>query len=205
MTTIRGWIHDRRRWVWAVVGLMMLGAAAAAVALTRDGGDTTEAVQDTAVESSTTSTPTTPAPSTTTTTAPTTSDTAAVTTTTRPAPTTTPPPAAVPGAVTVIRAGPGGGSGEIVVHWDAVAGATGYRVLESGGAGGPYAVVADHDVATRQTTAAAEDGITVWSPDGSPWFEYIEVGEPRVRWFQVVAYNDAGAATPSIAASGSPP
>jgi hypothetical protein len=178
MTTIRGWIHDRARWVWAVVGVLVLGAAAAsAVALTRDGGDRTEAVRDTVVESSTTSTPTTLATSTTTT-APTTSDTAAVPTTTRAAPTTTLPPAAIPGAVTVIRTRPGGGSGEIVVQWDAVGGATGYRVLRSGGADGPYAVIADHDVATRRTTAA-EDGITVWSPQAHPGSSTSSPGGPE--------------------------
>jgi hypothetical protein len=104
----------------------------------------------------------------------------------------------------VIRAGPGGGSGEILVHWDGVGGATGYRVLRSGGVGGPYAVVADYDVVTRRTTAA-EDGIMVWSPDGSPWFEYVEVGGRRVAWFKVVAYNAGGDAPPSVAVSGSPP
>jgi hypothetical protein len=201
--------------VWVVVGLMALGlVAATAVALIRDSGEQTDVVLDDPAGSSTTSTPTTVAS--TTTVAPTSTSTPAVTTT-PPAP--TPPPAAgpVPGAVTVIRGGPGG-SGEIVVQWDAIAGATGYRVLRSDAAGGPYAVVADFDVTTGRATAA-DDGVTVWSsqhsylpdrgplgqPDSSPWFQYVEVGEPRVRWFQVVAYNAAGDAPPSAAVSGSPP
>jgi hypothetical protein len=196
-------MHDRRRWLWAAAGLVVLGlVTATAVALTRNGADTTEVVQDDPAASSTTSTPTTLA--TTTTTAPTTTDGPAVTTTTRPAPPTAPAPGPVPGAVTVIRGGPGGGSGEIMVEWDAVAGATGYRVLRSDTAGGPYAVAADYDVATGHATTA-DDGIFVWSPTGSSHFQYIEVGEERVRWFQVVAYNAAGDAPPSAAVSGSPP
>jgi hypothetical protein len=70
-------------------------------------------------------------------------------------------------------------------------------------AGGPFAVAADYDVASGHATTV-EDGITVWSPSGSPWIEYIEYGEALVRWFYVVAFNAAGDAPPSAVVSGSP-
>lgn len=74
----------------------------------------------------TTTTTTTSAPSTTT--APTT--TVAVVTTTTGAP---------PPTVTEVRAGPGGGSGEITVTWRAVPGAASYRVERADAPGGPFA------------------------------------------------------------------
>jgi len=203
MTTIRRWMHDRPRWMWVAAGLVVLAlVAATVVAVTGEGDDKTEVAGDEPAASTTTSTSTTVA--TTTTMAPTTTDSPAATTTTRPAPTTTPAPGPVPGAVAVVRAGPGGGSGEIMVEWEAVAGATGYRVLRSEAAGGPYAVIADYDVATGHATTT-EEGIYVGSPTGTSYYQYVEYGEARVRWFQVVAYNAAGDAPPSAAVSGSPP
>ena len=86
--------------------------------------------------------------------------------------------------------------------WDRVEGATGYRVLRSNSAGGPFAVVADFD-ATPGQTLRFEGGITVWTPIGYPWIEYIEYGEARTRWFQVIAYNANGDAPPSVTVSGS--
>jgi hypothetical protein len=85
-----------------------------------------------------------------------------------------------------------------------VARATGYRVLRSATAGGRFVVIVDMNVTTGATTKAA--GVTtIWSanhnygpggprlatPDTSPWFEVIDVGNDP-RWFKLVAYNAAG-------------
>ncbi len=50
---------------------------------------------------------------------------------------TTVAPGSVPGQVTVLKAGPAGGSGEIGLAWDAVSGASGYRVSVADRFGGP--------------------------------------------------------------------
>jgi hypothetical protein len=208
MGTIRRWVRDRRGWAWMTGGLAAIGlVAATAVALSGDGREDTAAIQDESTMSSTTSTPTTTTTAVPTTTAPpTTTGTAHATTTTRPPATTTAAsPGVVPEAVTVIEAMSGGGSGEIEVQWDAVTGATGYRVLRSAAGGGPFAVVADYDMATGHATTF-DDHITVWHPSDQGWLQYVEYGDaPRTRWFCVVAYNDAGDAPPSAVVSGSPP
>jgi hypothetical protein len=184
-----------------VIGLVV----APAVALRRDGHDDTAAIRDEPAATSTTSRPTTTTTvAITTTSAPTTSATHAPTTSRPSAPSTTISPRAVPGAVTVIHAEYGAGSGEITVQWDAVAGATGYRVLRSDAGSGPFAVAADYDVATGHATRV-EDHITVWHPTDQGWLQYIEYGESRVRWFYVVAYNAAGDAPPSAVVSASSP
>jgi hypothetical protein len=97
------------------------------------------------------------------------------------------------------------------VRWDATPAAAGYRVLRSDWAGEPSTQIADIDVTTGARTSAAEV-TTIWSqghtygqdalasPDRSPWFELIEVGGPRERCFQVVAYNAAGQGSPSAPA-----
>jgi hypothetical protein len=208
MSAIRRWLHERPRWIWPVAGLVVVAlVAATAIALTGDGGDDTVAIGDDPPATSTTSAPTTTTTTITTTTAPPT--TAAPTTTRPPAVTTTRPPATVPsgpvpGAVTVTYSGSGGGSGEIMVQWDPVAGATGYRILRSSSAGGAFAVVADFDATTGHVTTV-EDGITVWAASDIPLVQYIEYGELRTRWFQVVAYNANGDGPPSATVSGSSP
>jgi hypothetical protein len=125
---------------------------------------------------------------------------------------------AVPGAVAVIRAGPGGGSGEIHLEWDAVTAATGYRVLRAETTGGPFAVVADFDLTTG-AVSAADEVVNIWSaqhsyvpprgrlngPDMSPWFQYVEISVSGERCFRVVAYNAAGDGSASAVACGSPP
>lgn len=131
---------------------------------------------------------------------------------------TPPDPDPVPGPVTVISAHSGGGSGEVALDWNAVEGATGYRVLRSDTASGPFDVFADIDIVTGATTAA-DEVVNIWSqqhtyipagspltsPDQSPWFQLVEVGGTGERCYQVVAYNAAGAAPPSPVACGSPP
>jgi hypothetical protein len=195
---------DRRRWVLVIT----LGAAvgvAAVLALTwdRDDDGGTGALPPSTTDRPTSSTAS--ATSTSTTAAPTTI-------------TTSGGPGAAPGAVQVISAGSGGGSGEVVVDWDAVAGATGYRVLRAGATSGPFRIVADMDVLTGSTEAAAEV-VNLWSeehtyvpsggaldaPDRSPWFQYVEVTGSDRRCFRVIAYNAAGEGEPSVVACGSPP
>ena len=117
----------------------------------------------------------------------------------------------------MITAYSGGGSGEVVVRWDAVPGATGYRVLRRIG-NTEFTGTADFDITTGAATVA--DGVVnVWSEgysyqpvrrpfpgrDRSPWFEYVDVGNRAPRTYQVIAYNASGNAPASNTASASPP
>jgi hypothetical protein len=197
---------DRRR-TWVIAFVAVVGAAALALLAlvwSRDD-DTTSAGPGT----------TTTTPATTTSTA-TSTTIAAVTTTSSPATSTT-QAVALPATV-VVGAAPGGGSGEVAVHWDAVAGATGYRVLRSDAPDGAYEVRADVDVITGATNA--DEGVTnvfsaqhVYVPDGgalaapdrSARFDYVEVGGPEERCFQVIAVNAGGESAPSEPACASPP
>jgi hypothetical protein len=120
--------------------------------------------------------------------------------------------------VTVITAGKAGGSGEIAVNWDAVSAATGYRVDRSTTPSGPFSVGADLNVVTGKTIVAK--GVTnVWSDtqnfypfarvSGAPpsrHFHYVEVDLAGTHrgYFRVVAYNAAGAGTPSVVVCGAP-
>jgi len=182
---------------------VLVGAAAAVLAtgaliVVWAGEDDAETVtrSDTTLEDETTTTSTTAPGTSTTTTTTATSETTA--------PATTAPRGQVPDQPTDVQARPGGGSGEISVYWGPVARATGYRVLRSATAGGRFVVIADMNVTTGATTKAA--GVTtIWSanhnyrpggpglttPDTSPWFELIDVGNDP-RWFKLVAYNAAG-------------
>jgi hypothetical protein len=123
----------------------------------------------------------------------------------------------VPVVVTV-SAGAGGGSGEVALHWGAVAGATGYRVLRAGSEDGEYDIAADLDVTTGATTVAS--GVTnIWSeqhtylpsggaldaPDRSSRYDFVDVGASQQRCFRVLAYNAAGDGPPSDPSCGSPP
>jgi len=115
---------------------------------------------------------------------------------------------AVPAPVTVVRAGPAGGSGEINVIWSGVAGATGYRVARATAVGGPFTTSADYDVATG--TSVKSTGVTNVFLASDKSFVYVEaMAEPgitdRRRYFHVTAYNTAGAAAPSTAVCGTPP
>jgi hypothetical protein len=132
----------------------------------------------------------------------TTSTTATSETTT--APVTTASRGQVPGQVTNARSASAGGSGEALLYWGPASGATGYRVLRSGSAGGNFVVAADINVMTGAVTRKADVTYIVSAnheyrpgrpllsaPDTSPWFEYIDVGA-YPRWFKIVAYNAAG-------------
>lgn len=123
----------------------------------------------------------------------------------------------VPGVVTITRVGPGGGSGEVILTWEALTSATGYRVLRSETAEGAFEVAAELDVTTGAATAA--DGIAnIYSdhysyvpqrrpfegPDESPQFSLVDAGF-RQRCFRVIAFNAAGDGPASDVACGVPP
>lgn len=132
--------------------------------------------------------------------------------------TTTTTLAPVPPAVVVVEASAGAGSGEVTLDWDAVPGATGYRIRRAGTVAGPFVEVADVDVTTGATTAE-DEVVNLWSaahsyipsdgpleaPDPSPSFQYVEGSAAAPRCYQVVAYNLSGSAAPSTAVCGSPP
>jgi hypothetical protein len=126
-------------------------------------------------------------------------------------------PAPVPGAATIIGVGPGGGSGEVLLIWEAVPNATGYRVLRSDTADGQFEVAAEFDITTG-TATAAEDVVNVFSeehsyvpprgtldaPDQSSQFSYVDVGADE-RCFRVIAFNAAGDGPASAVGCGAPP
>lgn len=116
-------------------------------------------------------------------------------TATQPIVTPPPPPVvSVPGAVSGLSAGPGGGSGEIVVNWTGTSDATGYRVYRSSAPGGPMTRGASYSLATGSTTvefAGAYEFIQIWAPSAST-FEYVEAVDGQPGYFVVVAFNSAG-------------
>lgn len=217
------WFTKWPWWAWAIAVTVVVAAVAVAllVAGGDDGSTTVAADRPTTTSTSisrparTTTTTTTSSSTTTTVASPIT--TSPPPTTTAPPPLTTRPPAAPRPAAAVITAYSGGGSGEVVVRWDAVPGATGYRVLRRIG-NTEFAGTADFDITTGATTVA--DGVVnVWSEgysyqpvrrpfpgrDRSHWFEYVDVGSRAPRTYQVVAYNASGNAPASNTATASPP
>ena len=124
----------------------------------------------------------------------------------------------MPPRVSVVTASPGGGSGEVMVDWNAVAGATGYRVERAPTATGSFTAVAVFDITTGTATVAS-DVVNLWStgysyvggsvggalPDRSPSFEYVEFPETTARCFRVVAVNAAGRAPASAVVCSGPP
>jgi hypothetical protein len=185
------------------------GVAAVVLLISRDADDE---VSSSATTSSTTSAPT----SSTATSSPSTSSSVTTTSSTAATSTTTTQPSNRPGAVDELSAQPGGGSGEIVLEWGAVPGATGYRVLRSTAMNGSFATVADIDV-TDGSATAADNVVNVWSerhsyippggtmssPDPSPWYQYVEVAAGQ-QFFQVLAYNTSGEGPPSAVISSGP-
>lgn len=148
----------------------------------------------------------------TTTAAPAASTTVPPATTISPATTSAPPtsPATtavgqVPRPVTVVTASPGGGAGEVTVDWNAVDGATGYRVDRASSATSTFETVAEFDITTGHATVAA-GVVNLWStgytyvpatpdgslPDRSASFQYVEYPVSDVRCYRVFAVNVAG-------------
>ncbi|NYI41212.1 hypothetical protein [Demequina lutea] len=126
--------------------------------------------------------------------------------TTPPAVSETTPPAAVPGQVTTVSAGPGGGSGETLLNWDGVAGATGYRVYRSSSAAGPFVASASVVVATGATAVEFGGGyefIQIWRPT-SDSYQYVEVVDNVHAYFRVAAFNAGGTGPRSVVVCGSP-
>lgn len=132
---------------------------------------------------------------------------------TQPPPSTTPPvvvddpPAVpVPPQVTIVSASPGGGSGEILVDWGAVDGATGYRVYRSASPDGPFSRAASVTVSTGSTTVELGipyENIQIWQPSATS-FEYVESVDGSRAYFRVAAFNSAGAGEKSAVVCGAP-
>jgi hypothetical protein len=182
-------VRSSRHLTAAILAIALLAMALLATGCGDDDDDTTTPTSSTAV--ATTATPT--------------SSTADVTTTsTAEVPTSSAAPGAPPVDAPAPTARSGGGSGEIAVRWHTVPGATGYRVQRAPGPAGPYEVSADVDVTSGRTTLG--DGVTdLWSPADDE-FEYVEVvGAGSVRYYRVVAYNDAGEGPVSQTVCGAPP
>ncbi len=188
------------------MGVLVVGIVVTGVLVVARTGDETAAPTTT----------TTPLPPTTTSTTAPVTTTAAAGITAR-ATTTTRPAGSVPGAVVVV-AHSGGGYGEVQLDWNAVANATGYRVLCTDAGGGRARVVADFNITTGRTTAAPEV-VNLWSSehtyipgggrltkaDTSSSFQYVDVGEAGPRYYRVLAWNLAGDGPPSAVTWSSPP
>lgn len=132
-----------------------------------------------------------------------------VETTTPPDEPTTPPPddppPAPPGAVTITAFGPGGGSGEVYVSWDAVPGATGYRVYRSDSPDGPFVAAASFDVASGVSSdeyTGTHEYVGIWGAD--PSFQYVEAIGGGVAYLLVVAFNAGGEGPASGPVCGEP-
>jgi hypothetical protein len=214
---------DKRSWwvlaIAAVAATCLVVAAVVVVADDDEGASDVPGSSTTAVTSPTTATAVT------TTTGPATSASTAAPTTITPTSSTSAPASStttadqgpVPAIVDVVNAGSGGGSGEVVLDWGAVPGATTYQVLRSDDEDGPFEIVAEIDVVTG-TASAADDVVNVWSPqhsyvpsggalataDTSATFQYVEIAAGR-HCFRVVASNTAGDGPASLVTCGSPP
>ena len=116
-----------------------------------------------------------------------------------------PPVGRPPGPVTVVSAGPGGGSGEIQVSWAGVADATTYRVERATTAAGPFATTATVSAATG---SGPHDASVVNLYRSGADFFYVDVpadaAPNRSRFYRVTASNASGAAAPSAVVCGAP-
>jgi hypothetical protein len=151
----------RSWWTYALIALLLGALVGIGIAVAVSGDDKKE-VSGTSTSSTSTSTTTT----TTVTLPPSTSP-----------PSTSPSP---PGQVTGLSAGPGGGSGEVSLSWNAVPGATSYRIYRSSTSG-----VSGSLIATETDT------------------DYTDVpGAPA--YYQVSAVNAGGEGPRSAEACGAP-
>jgi len=135
---------------------------------------------------------------------------------TPPAPeeTTPPPPVEAPpeppGPVTINYSGPGGGSGEVLIDWAPIAGATGYRVYRADAPEGPFVPSASFDVATGETTVefgGAYEYIIIRGPASAYYnfVQYVEAVQGGPGYLQVTAYNAGGEGPASATVCGVPP
>ena len=106
----------------------------------------------------------------------------------------------------------------MLVEWDTVPPAAGYRVYRSGASGGPFQLVADFNITTGRVVTAASEVINIYSsshtyrpddgplttPDKSPWFKYLDVGDGE-RYYRVGAYNAVGQGPLSGVTHATPP
>jgi hypothetical protein len=138
----------------------------------------------------------------------TTTSTVAVTTTTTAAPastTTTTRAPAGPAAVTTLRARAGGGSGEVVVSWSGVAGATHYRVARAVAPSGPFTTVADVNAASG-TGSHVPSVVNLYLDQGSYVVVDVPTGSASRRWYYAVTAAADGASAPqSAVVCGAPP
>jgi len=118
--------------------------------------------------------------------------------------TTTRAPSA-PAAVSTLRAVAGGGSGEILLSWSGVPGATGYRVGRAVAPSGPFTTVADVNAASG-TGSHAPSVVNLYIAEGRYAIVDVPTGSPDRRWYYVVtATSGAATAPPSAAVCGAPP
>ena len=118
--------------------------------------------------------------------------------------TTTRPPSG-PAAVSTLRAVTGGGSGEIVISWSGVPGATGYRVGRAVAPSGPFATVAEVDAASG-TGTHTPSVVNLYRDQGRYVLVDVPTGSPDRRWHYVVtATSGAATAPPSAVVCGAPP
>jgi hypothetical protein len=127
------------------------------------------------------------------------------------------PSVALPGRVVAVARG-GGGSGEVEVEWGVGSRADGYRVYRADASGGPFRLVAAFDINRGRVVTAAGDVTNIYSsshtyrpsgglltsPDRSPWFRYVDVGDGE-RYYRVGAYNAAGEGPRSAVTHAAPP
>lgn len=114
---------------------------------------------------------------------------------TTPPPPPPPPPPAPTTAPTGVYAAEGGGSGEVLLIWDLVPDATGYRVYRSSAAGGPFVLSASYDVASDVTTVALDGYEYVFiKPEFSSTTQlrYTESIRNEYAWFRVSAFTAGG-------------
>ena len=132
-------------------------------------------------------------------------------------------PSVLPGQVTVVRAGHGGGSGEIKLTWTGVPGATGYRIERADVAKGPFSIAADLNLVTGRVTMVGpgvgniySDQQTFYPPSlatpvakvPSRYFSYVEFPVPGYtfsrHYFRVTAHNSHGDGASSVVVCGTP-
>lgn len=118
-----------------------------------------------------------------------------------------PPPPAPTTAPTGVYAVEGGGSGEVLLLWDQVPGATGYRVYRASASGGPFVLSASYDVVGDVVTVALDGYEYIWiDPENleATRFRYTEAIRNEWAWFRVSAFTAGGEGPTSGTVCGGP-